>query len=220
MASISQQIEIRTTKGKKVKRLRREGVTPANIFGAGLESESVQANTIALEKTLNRAGYTQLITLQSTSGGDRRVLVKDIQRDPLTGQLLHVDFHQVKLTDKVRVSIPLVFEGEAPASRRKDLLLLENANSIDVECLPTENPERITIDISKLAEAGDRILAGDVPLDEKMTLLTDPEEFLIAVSQARMEEEIEVVEEEEVEAAQAPTEEPGEQSSHQSESGQ
>jgi len=219
MANISQQIEPRTIKGKKVKRLRREGVTPANIFGAGLESESVQADTISLEKTLKRAGHTQLITLQSASGGDRSVLVKDIQRDPLTGQLLHVDFHQVKLTDKVRVSIPLVFEGEAPASRRKDLLLLENANSIDVECLPTEIPERITIDISGLAEAGDRILAGDVPLDEKMTLLTDPEEFLVSVSQARVEEEIEVIEEE-AEAAEVPTAEPAEESSPESESDQ
>ena len=194
METLTQEIENRSMTGKKVKALRRAGITPANIFGHGIESHSIQANTVTLEKTLARAGGTHLITLKNPSDKDRQVLVTGIRKDPITGKLLHVDFHQVSLKDKVKVAVPLVFEGETKASRRNDLVVLENLNSIEVECLPTEIPENITIDISELAEAGDRLLVSDLILDEKITVLTNPDDMLIAVSQARAEVE-EVVEE-------------------------
>ncbi|MFO8101689.1 MAG: 50S ribosomal protein L25 [Dehalococcoidia bacterium] len=201
METIIQEIEDRAVRGKKVKALRRAGITPANIYGHGIESRAVQANTDALEKTLAKAGYTQLITLKNPADKDRRVLLKDLQRDILSSQLLHVDFHQVKLTDKVKVSIPIIFEGEAKASRRNDLNVLEYLNSIDVECLPTEIPENITVNISELAEAGDRLLVSDLTLDDRISVSTHQDDILIAVSQAKMEAEVEEIEEVEAEEA-------------------
>ncbi len=204
MEAIIQEIENRTITGKKVKSLRREGITPANIYGHGIESHSIQAETATLKKTIAHAGGTQLITLKNPAEEDRQVLIKRAQKDPLTGELLHVDFHQVSLKDKVKVAVPLIFKGETRASRRNDLVVLENLNSIEVECLPTEIPENITIDISELAEAGDRLLVSDLILDEEITVLTNPDDMLISVSQARAE-----VEEGEEEAAEAEVTEAG-----------
>jgi large subunit ribosomal protein L25 len=200
MKTLQQEVENRSITGKKVKSLRRAGITPANIFGAGIESHSIQADTVTLLKTLVKAGGTQLITLKNPSDKDRKVLIKGIHVDPLTDKLLHVDFHQVSLKDKVKVAVPLVFEGEAPASRKKDLVLLENLNSIDVECLPTEIPENIVVDISGLAEAGDRLLVSDLPIDEKITVFTHEDELVASVSQAKVVEEVEKKVEEGVEA--------------------
>ena len=97
-----------------------------------------------------KAGKTQLVTLKNPADSDRKVLIKKIQRDPLSRRLLHVDFHQVSLTDKVKIAVPLVFEGEARASRRSELVVLENLNAVDVECLPTEIPENITMGDSRV----------------------------------------------------------------------
>ena len=200
MATIEQEIQDRAVTGKKVKTLRRAGVTPANIFGAGMESHAVQVETAVLEKTLMKAGKTQLITLKNPADKDRQVLIKKIQRDPVSRKLLHVDFHQVSLKDKVKIAVPLVFEGEARASRRSDLLVLENLNSVEVECLPTEIPESITIDISELTEAGDRLSVSDLVVEEQITILNDPDDILISVSHAKAEEEF--VEEAEGEVAE------------------
>ncbi len=212
MENIIQEIETRIITGKKVKVLRRAGITPANIYGPGIESQAVQANSADLEKTLSKSGYTQLITLKRPADKDRQVLVKDLQRDILTGQLLHVDFHQVSLTEKVKVSVPIIFKGEARASRRNDLNVLDHLNSIEVECLPTEIPESVTIDISKLAEAGDRLFVSDLIVVEKISILTRADEILVSVSQARIEEKIEEVEKEAVteEVVTAKAEEPTE----------
>lgn len=189
MAIIEQEIQDRTIIGRKAKALRRLGITPANIYGAGIESRAIQAETSLLEKTLTKAGKTQLVTLKNPDDQDRQVLIKKIQRDPVSRKLIHVDFHQVSLKDKVKIAVPLVFEGEARASRRSDLVVLENLTSIEVECLPTEIPEHISVDISELADAGDRLTAGDLTVEEKITILNDPEDILISVSHAKAEEE-------------------------------
>ncbi len=203
METITLEIKDRTITGKKVKILRRDGMIPANIYGPGIESHSIQTYTADMEKTLLRAGGTQLVTLKNPSDNERKVLIKRAQRDPLSGRLLHVDFHQVSLKDKIKVSVPLAFEGESRATRRNDLILLENLNAIEVECLPTEIPEKLIIDISGLEEAGDRLLASDLVIDANIVMLTNPEDILISVSQAKAEEVEEAVEGEDAEGVAA-----------------
>lgn len=209
METIVQEVKDRTIVGRRVRALRKMGVTPANIFGPGLESRSIQAETADLEKTLSQAGGTHLITLKNPSDEDRKVLVKGIQRDTITGKLLHVDFHQVSLKDKVRVSVPLVFEGEAPATRRKELVFLENLSSIEVECLPTEIPGNISVDVSGMAEAGDSITVGQLSVDSRVTIISSPDDTVARVSLAKVTEiEEEVEEEVEAEEAETKAEEP------------
>ena len=204
METLVHEVETRTILGKKVKALRRSGITPANIFGHGIDSVSIQSNTFDLEKLISKAGGTRMITLKNPAfKRDRRVLIKSVHRDAITGKLIHVDFYQVSMKDKLKVEVPLVFQGEAPASRRKDLVLLETMGSVEVECLPTDIPENIPVDISELSEAGDHILVGNLVIDGKVTLLTNAEDIIAKVDHVKAAEIIEEEEVEEVEGEEA-----------------
>ncbi len=188
METIVQEVETRTRMGKKTKALRREGITPANIYGSGIESVSIQASTSDLEKMLKEAGGTRVITLQNSSFEEgRTVLVKGVTRDIIKGKLLHVDFYNISLKDKVKVEVPIGFEGEAPATSSKDMVMLEGISSVEVECLPTDIPDRIMVDISGLSDAGDLILVSDITLDNKVTMLTNPDDVIARVEQAKAE---------------------------------
>ncbi|MCL0049352.1 50S ribosomal protein L25 [Dehalococcoidia bacterium] len=186
------EVENRTTLRKKVKALRRSGMTPANIFGHAIESQAVQVNTAKAEKVLSRAGSTHMIALKSPSSRKiRRVLVKDVQRDPISGRLFHIDFYEVRMQDKVKVEVPLLFQGESPTAQRTDLVLVENLRAVEVECLPGDIPENIAIDLSRLAQAGDHILVRDLKVDG-VTILTHAEEVIARVARSKAAEVREV----------------------------
>lgn len=209
MDAIVLEAEKRTRMGKKVKALRREGITPANIFGHNVSSLAIQVNTLEAEKILAKAGATQMIMIKGPSfKKSRRVLTKGVARDPLNGKLIHIDFHQVSLKDKVKVEVPLIFEGEAPASRRKDLVVLENIRSVEVECLPTDIPANIVVDVTKLEEAGNLILVSDLGVGENVAMLTHADDVVVRVDVAKVaevvEEAVEGEEEEEAAAEEAP----------------
>ena len=207
MDPIVLEAEKRMKVGKKVKALRREGITPANIFGNKAASVAIQIDTVEVEKVLAKAGATHMIMIKGPSfKKSRRVLTKGVQRDPLSGKLLHIDFHQVSMKDKVKVVVPLVFVGDSPVTRRKDLLLLENLSSVELECLPGAIPENLEVDVTKLEEAGDSILVGDLVLAEGVVVLTNAEDAMVRISVAKvMEEAAEAVEVEEgEEGAEAP----------------
>jgi len=208
METITLKIENREVLGKGVKALRREGIIPANIFGHGIESRAVQANMVEAQKVLSKAGTTHLISLEFPSNKKdlSRVLVKKVQRDIITGNLLHINFYQVIMRDKVRVEVPLIFRGESPASQRKELMLLENLRLLEVECLPDDIPESIAVDLSGLAEAGDHLLVSDLTLDDGITVLTHLEEVIARVGHARKVEVEQVMEEVEEAVAVKPEE--------------
>jgi len=192
METMELEVENRTTLGKKVKALRRSGITPANIFGHAVESQAVQVNTAKAEKMLTRAGSTHMIALKSPpSRKTRRVLVKDVQRDPVSGRLFHIDFYEVRMQDKVKVAVPLLFQGESPAAKRADLVLVESLRVVEVECLPGDIPESIAIDLSRLAQAGDHILVGDLKIDG-VNILTHSADVIARVTRAKAAEVREV----------------------------
>lgn len=197
METLQQLVETRTVLGKKVRALRRAGMTPANVYGSKVDSVAIQVDTANMEKLLSLAGRTRMITMKIPSyKRDRRVLVKNVQRNSITGKLLHVDFYQVSMTDKLKVVVPIVFDGVAPASSRNDFVVLENLNSVEVECLPADIPENIHVDISGLVDAGDHILVSNLIVDEKVTLLTSLDDTVASVSLAKIAAELEEMEEE------------------------
>lgn len=197
MEILIQEVENRAVLGKKVGALRRSGITPANVYGSGVDSVAIQVNTADLEKLISRAGGTRMITLKIPSfKRDRSVLVKGVQRNSITGKLLHVDFYQVSMKDKLKVEIPLVFQGDAPASRRKDLVMLEVLGSVEVECLPVDIPENIAIDMDQLAEAGDHLLVGDLSVSDKVSILNSLDDVIYKVEYTKTAEAEEAVEEE------------------------
>ena len=193
------QVELKTKSrdilGKGVKLLRRQGITPVHLIGHGLKSLTLQCETANLEQSLALAGETTLISLRVNSEKKMRpVLVREIQRNPLTGKLLHVDFYQVKMEEKVQVEVPIVLVGEAPALKIKGNTLLHELNTLSVECLPAKIPSNLEVDISSLTEPGRAIRVSDIVVDSDVTVLTDSEHMVVTVTAARPEEK-EVVEE-------------------------
>ena len=187
--------------GKKSRFLRREGVTPAHVFGHGIESLALQCSTAEVQRVLAQAGTTSLIDVDITSEKKpRKVFIREVQRDALTGQLLHVDFYQVKLTEKMTAEIPIVLVGEAPAAKSKDNIIEQIMTQVQVSSLPEKIPHRIEVDVTSLKEAGDAIHIKDLSLDKDITINADPGQLLVKVSKIKIAVEKEVV----AEAAAAP----------------
>ena len=129
MDEIALEVTSREILGKKVRFLRRQGVTPVHLFGHGIESMSLQCDTATLRHALAEAGRTRLISLKIASEKEpRNVVVREVQTEPRTGESLHVDFYQVKMTEQVRVEVPIVLVGESPALKFKEnMLVLEQS---------------------------------------------------------------------------------------------
>ena len=210
-----EQIELLATTrevlGKKVRFLRRQGITPVHLFGHNVESAALQCDTAQLKRVLAQTGQTRLINLKlDKTRKPRNVVVREVQREPRTGELLHVDFYQVSMAEKIRVDIPIVPVGEAPALKLKENFLLQELNSLTVECLPDEIPTSVELDLASLAEAEQTIHVKDITLGEGITVLNNPEQLVVKISARRIVEE---VAEKEVEApgeARLPEKEPEE----------
>jgi large subunit ribosomal protein L25 len=180
--------------GKKVRFLRRKGSTPANMYGHGLESTALAVDSKKLKQTLARAGKTDLISLNITdSNGPVMVLIRKVQNDPLTREVLHVDFYQVKMTEKIKADIPLVFVGEAPALKIKNVTLLRLLDTVHIEALPDHLPHNLQVDISKLENIDQSIFVKDIPLSAEVTLLSDPEQIVIKAVETHVKVEEPVV---------------------------
>jgi len=182
--------------GKKTRFLRRQGTIPTHLFGHGLESLSLQCDTAKLQRIIARAGMTRLIALDVEGDKQpRSVFIREIQRDACNGELLHVDFYQVKKTEKIRLDVPIILVGEAPAMKEKGRTLTHSLTSLSIECLPDKLPPQIEVDLSPLEEVGQAIYVRDIALGPDITVFTDPDQMVAKVSEARVEVE-EVVEEE------------------------
>ena len=194
-----EQIELQATNreilGRKVRFLRRQGILPVHLFGHDVESLALQCDTAQFQRVLAQAGKTRLISLKlDKARRPRNVVVREIQRDPRTGELLHVDFYQVRMAEKMKVEVPIVLVGEAPALKSKENMLLHELNSLTIECLPDQIPANIEVDMSSLAEAEQAIRVKDVVLDKEVTILNDPEHLIVKISlRPRVEEVVEEV---------------------------
>lgn len=190
--------------GKKVRFLRRQGLTPANLYGHNIKSTALQVDTIQLKHTLAKAGKSSLVALKVDSAKrPKMVVIRDIQREPLTGGLLHVDLYQIKMEEKIKIEVSLLFVGEAPAIRDRGGILVQNMNSVEVECLPANMPHNIEVDLSVLQELDQAVHVKDLSVDEDVTILTDLEQSIIQITRSKVEVEIA----EELVAAEAEAEE-------------
>ena len=190
--------------GKKVRFLRRQGLTPANLYGHHVKSTALQVDTHDLKQTLAQAGKSTLIALKVDSAKrPKMVIVRDVQREPLSGDVLHVDLYQVKMEEKIKLEVPLLLVGDAPAIKDRGGILVQNLNSIEVECLPANMPHSIEVDISVLAEIDQAVHVKDIHVDDGVTVLTDPEQAIVQIARSRVEVEVA----EELAAAEAAAEE-------------
>jgi large subunit ribosomal protein L25 len=190
--------------GKKTKQLRHQGLTPAHLFGHKLESQALQCNTTDLVKIIAQAGTTRLLSLNVEGDKEpKRVFVREIQRDILSRQLLHVDFYQVNKDEKMQMDIPIVLKGDAPAMRGKGRMVSRGITELRIECLPEKVPPQIEVDISILTELEQGIYVKDIVLDPEITVHADPQQLIVKVTEVtiKIEEEKPVVAAAEGEAA-------------------
>ena len=208
MKKIELRVASREVLGKKVRFLRRQGIIPLHMFGHNVESVALQCDEAQLKRVLAQAGKTRLVSLELDEGKKpRNVVVREIQRDVRTDRLLHVDLYQIKMTEKIRVEVPVAVVGEAPALKSKENMLLQELNSLTVECLPNEIPANVRVDLGSLTERDQAIRVEDIILGKEVTVLNDPGLVVVKVG-SRPKEEVVVEEAVEAEVAEAPEEAP------------
>jgi large subunit ribosomal protein L25 len=209
-------VEPREVLGKKVAALRRDGVLPANVYGRGLESVSVQIGTEEFETTLKSLVANEVIDLKLRGErGTRPVVIHRVQRHPLGKGILHAEFYQVSLREKMRAEVPVVLVGSSDAVETYNGILLQESETIHVEALPLDLPSSVELDVSALTELDTSLHVRDLVFPENVTVLTDPDVVVTRVASPRVAEEelapaAEAAEEEAEEAAEA-AEEPAEE---------
>lgn len=204
MEQIPLKAEKRTITGRKVKQLRKEGLIPAHVFGHKIETIHVQVQKPLFMDVLEKAGETGIVDLL-VEGKSHPVMIRGMHVHPITGDVMHVDFYQVNLSEKVTVNVPIEIVGESPAVEKKIGLLLTPVTEVEIEALPADIPESIEVDISKLAEIGEEIKVADLNVDKSKVEIKTSEDLVVAqigeLVTKEMEEVAAEVEAEQAEAA-------------------
>jgi large subunit ribosomal protein L25 len=194
MARKELSVEPRQVTGKKVAQLRRDGILPGNIFGHGIESQAVQVNMEALHDTLHGSAANEVFDIQVKGERSARpVVIHKAQRNPLNGSLLHLDFYQVQLREKMRADVQLVFTGKSGAIDTYNGVLVTALESVHVEGLPLDIPGTIEIDISVMANLEDAIHVRDLALPENVVILNEPDVVIAKIASPRVSDEPETV---------------------------
>lgn len=172
---------IRQVKGSQVKNLREDFKLPAVVYGLGNPSISLVLGYNEFIKVLRTSGLTSLIDL-NIDGNNKKVMVKEVQKDPVSGKVIHVSFLEVNLKVKIKANIPVIVTGEEDCSVLKsgEGILNLIKQEIHVEALPTDLPHEFTVDVSGLENIGDEIKISQIAFDrEKVSLVDDSEDDLV-----------------------------------------
>jgi large subunit ribosomal protein L25 len=201
-------VQPRNIFGKQTAKLRRQGLVPAVVYGHKVDPVSVSVESRELERVYLRAGTNSLVDLKiGDNGAAQKVFIHDVQRDPVTHSLSHVDFVVVNLTELITTTVPVVLVGEAPAVKNGDGVLIHPLDHLQVRALPAEIPGRFEVDVSELDEVDKAIYVSDIEVPGNVHVLNSPEELVARVNAlAVIPEEEEAAEE----AAEEEAEETGE----------
>jgi large subunit ribosomal protein L25 len=194
----------RTVHGRHVRKLRREGAVPGVVYGHRSEAEPVALDAAEFRRVYLKAGRTHLIDFVLDGGRPQKVLIKEIQKHPRYEGPIHVDLFRIDLKEKLQIDVPIAIVGESPAVKRGDGDLLISLHSVRVECLPSDIPESIEVDVSALGNIDDSVRVHELKFPDGVTLLTGGDEMIVKVQAHR------VAEEPVAEAAEGEAEEPAE----------
>jgi large subunit ribosomal protein L25 len=180
----------RNVLGKQVKAIRREGKLPAVIYGHHIDPISIEMDLRDASKSLTGLAPSALITVE-VDGTPHTALVREKQRNKLTGTLLHIDFMAVSMKEKLRANVYIEITGISPAVKELFGVLVTGLDDVEVESLPQDLPERIVVDISNLLKIGDGIYVRDLPVPEGVKILQEPDTMVVLVT-SQTAEEVEV----------------------------
>jgi large subunit ribosomal protein L25 len=185
MEKITLDAELRGVGRHPVRELRDVARVPAVIYGAGVEAKPISVNAKALQKALHQAG-SGLLMLQLVGDSPLNVLPREVQRHPVKHNVLHVDFQAVSMTEKLRLHVPLIHEGDAPAMKLNgDLVLVRNLDSIEIECLPADIPNHLVADLTKLLGDDDEVLVSDLAVPNGVKVLTAQDHVVFSLTLSR-----------------------------------
>ena len=172
--------------GKQVKAMRRDGQLPAVIYGRHLEPIAISLEAHAANLAMSKLSSSSLVTID-LEGKEYPALVRERQRNFIKGNLTHIDFLAVDLTEKIRATVRLEFVGVSGAVKDYNAVLVKNIEKLEVECLPTDLPERIAVDIAALAQVGNSIRVRDLAISDAIRILNDEDETIAVASAATTE---------------------------------
>ena len=180
--------EKRKILGRKVKKLRREGILPANLFGKKIKSQALQVSQKELLEVFEKMGETGLIDLAVDKQKARPVLISSLQVDPVTGSSLHVDFHQVDLEEKTVVAVPIELIGTSPVIEKDEGVLVQPLLEVEVEALPQQLPDHLEADVSVLTKLNDAVRVSDLKVGKEVEIKAEKNEIVVKVGALREEE--------------------------------
>ena len=188
--TLSLNVKKREVTGRGVKNLRKQNLIPAVIYGKDVPSQNLVVEYLPFNKLYKEAGESTLIDLKIDEAAPVKVLVQEVQSDPLTGKLAHVDFRQIKMTEKLKVDALLKFIGESPAVKELGGTFVHSMEKIEIECLPQDLVHEIEVDISGLKTFEDRIHIKDLKISSGVKILSDMNATIAAVEAPLSEEEL------------------------------
>jgi len=193
---ITLKAEKRDIFGKKTKSIRKQGLIPAELYGRGIPNIHLSISAKDFLQAYKEAGEHSVLYLE-VEGESRPVLIHSVQEHQLKPEILAVDFHQIRMDEKVKAHVPLEFQGEPPAVKEQEGILIKNMDEIEVEALPTDLPHSITVDLAGLTELDESLYVKDLPKSDKYEYVVPGDTAVVSVA-APKEEEIEEAVPEEV----------------------
>jgi large subunit ribosomal protein L25 len=187
--SIKLQAKLRKKGG--LNELRNSGFVPGVVYGKGVKNIDVSIAEIPLKKAFKEAGESTLLELEVEGDKSRHVIINEVQTDPVKGEPLHVDFLEVRLDQKIKAEVPILFVGESQAIKGLGGILVKNIQHIEVEAFPQDLPHNIEVDISSINTFEDHIKIGDIKINPKVKILSDTSSIVASVVPPRTEEELE-----------------------------
>ncbi len=189
-ATYAIEAQLRDSKAKNSDELRKTGFLPAVLYGKGITNQNLSISYSQFLKIYRQAGESSLIDVTIGSTGSVKTLVQDVAMDSRTDKIIHVDFYQVNMTEKLNATIPLLFTGESKAVKELAGILVKSLSEIEVRCLPSDLVHEITVDLSPLQTFEDTICIKDITLPKGIEVLEQPDVIVATVTESISEEEL------------------------------
>jgi large subunit ribosomal protein L25 len=183
-------VQTREITGKKVRMLRRLGLVPAELYGHGLKNQHLSVPAKEFAKVFKEAGANTVLTLVAENG-KHSAIIHDVQKDYLSGDIVHIDFHEVRMDEKITAKIPLEFVGISAVVKEKGGILNKSITELEVEALPNDLPHRLTVDLALLDELNKTIYVRDLAIPKGVTVLIDVETAIATATPPMAEEVVE-----------------------------
>jgi len=185
--------QIREKLGKSVRELREKGLIPAELYGKGVENLHLAVPVKELKKVFKQAGESMLIDL-TIDGKVHKVMMSDLTAHFLSEELEHVDFHAVRLDEKIRVKVPFEYIGESAGVKAVGGILVKAIQDVEIEALPADIPRAFTVDLVMLSDIGKSVQVGDLKIPASIRVLVNPKTVIATITAQAAEEEAPVTE--------------------------